>query len=194
MQPANMQSVFCATLRRFAVRSSAGLPLASTARMEANDAAPLPLFRPAAVSAQRHDWRGDIVLTRAWSFAVLAAFLAAVAGALILFAYFGSYTAHTTLRGRLVVERGVVEVASSAAGTIVERRAAEGRRVRAGETLYVVSTERFAQGGTATGQEIAAQLARRRVSLVGQIASTTELERTEHDALATRRAALAAEL
>ena len=135
-----MQSAFCPTLRRFAVRRPARRPLASTARMQAKTVAPLPLFRPAAVAAQRHDWRGDIVLTRAWSFTVLAAFLAAVAGALVLFAYFGSYTAHATLRGRLVVEQGVVEVASAAAGTIVERRAVEGRRVSAGEALYVVSS------------------------------------------------------
>ena len=156
--------------------------------------APLPLFRPAAVAAQRHDGRGGIVLTRAWSFAVLGAFLAAVAGSLVLFACFGSYTAHTTLRGRLVVERGVVEVTSTTAGTIVERRAAEGRRATAGDTLYVVSSERFPQAGTATGLEIAAQLARRRASLVAEIARSAELERAERDALATRRAALRAEL
>jgi membrane fusion protein len=161
--------------------------------MEASNAAPLPLFRPAAVAAQRHDWRGEIVLTRAWPFAVLAAFVAAVAGAVALFAYFGSYTAHATLRGRLVVEQGVVEVVSTAAGTIIERRAAEGRRVSAGETLYVVSSERYPQAGTATGQEIAAQLERRRASLVGQIRSTAQLEKTERDALVTRRAALTAE-
>ena len=156
--------------------------------------APLPLFRPEAVAAQRHDGRGGVVLARVWSFAVLAAFLAAVAGSLVLFAYFGSYTAHATLRGRLVVERGVVDVTSSAAGTIVERHAAEGRRATAGETLYVISSERFPHAGTATGLEIAAQLARRRSSLVAEIASAAELERTERDALATRRAALRAEL
>ena len=156
--------------------------------------ATLPLFRPAAVAAQRHDWHGRIVLTGAWSLAALGAFLAAVACALILFACFGSYTAHTTLHGRLAVARGVVEVTSTAAGTIVERRAAEGRRVTAGETLYVVSSERFSEAGTATGQEVAAQLALRRASLVAQIASTAELERTERDALGMRRAAVRAEL
>jgi len=156
--------------------------------------APLPLFRPAAVAAQRHDWHGRIVLTRAWSFAVLGAFLAAAACALILFASFGSYTAHTTLRGRLVVARGVVEVTSTAAGTIVERRASEGRRVAAGETLYVVSSESLSQAGTAAGEEIASQLARRRASFVAQIASTGELARTEQAAFAVRRAALRSEL
>jgi membrane fusion protein len=140
--------------------------------------APLPLFRPAAVAAQRHDWHGRIVLTRAWSLAGLGAFLAAVACSLILFACFGSYTAHTTLRGRLIVASGVIEVTSTAAGTIVARRASEGRRVTAGETLYVVSSESLSRDGTATGEEIAAQLARRRVSLVAQIASTAELANT----------------
>ncbi|HEY3518047.1 MAG TPA: HlyD family efflux transporter periplasmic adaptor subunit [Gammaproteobacteria bacterium] len=156
--------------------------------------APPPLFRPAAVAAQRHDSHGRIVLTSAWSLTLLGAFLAAVACALILLAFFGSYTTHTTLRGRLVVARGVVEVTSTAAGTIVERRAAEGRRVTAGETLYVVSSESFSQAGTATGQRIAAQLAHRRASLVAQIASTAELEKAERAALGMRRAALRSEL
>jgi membrane fusion protein len=156
-------------------------------------AAPLPLFRPGAAAAQRHDWRGSIVLTRSWSFGVFGAVLAAVAASVALFAYFGSYTAHTTLRGRLVIERGVVEVTSAAAGTIVERRATEGRRVTTGDALYVVSSERVTQAGTATGEEVRAQLERRRASLVGQIASTAELERAEGAAVAARRAALRAE-
>ncbi|HET7608244.1 MAG TPA: hypothetical protein VFL84_06170, partial [Gammaproteobacteria bacterium] len=77
------------------------MPAASIERMESDNSAPLPLFRPAAIAAQRRDESGGIVLTRAWSFTILSAFLAALAGALISFAVFGSYTAHTTLRGRL---------------------------------------------------------------------------------------------
>ena len=134
--------------------------------------APLPLFRPGAVAAQRHASHGRIVLTRASSLAALGSFLGAAACALILLACFGSYTAHTTLRGRLVIARGLVEVTSTAAGTIVERRAVESRHVSAGETLYVVSSESLSQTGLATGQEIASQLALRRASLVAQIAST----------------------
>src|SRR5262245_12637331 len=51
----------------------------------------LPLFRPAALAARRHDWRGRILLARPTSFAVLAALPAAAAGALAAFAYFGTY-------------------------------------------------------------------------------------------------------
>src|SRR5262245_59171092 len=140
-------------LPRFVARR-AGIPSLVSSAGGSRMNAPLPLFRPAAVAAQRHDWHGRIVLTRASSLAALGAVLAAAACALILLACFGSYTAHTTLRGRLVVARGVVEVTSGAAGTIVERRAAEGRRVIAGETLDVVSSGSLSQAGRAPGQEM----------------------------------------
>jgi len=149
----------------------------------------LPLFRPAAVAARRHDWRGRIVLARPPSFAVLAAALAAVAGSLAAFACFGSYTAHSTLRGRIVPDRGVIDVATTQAGTIAEKRVAEGQHVAAGHVLYVLASERLTRGGVTTEQEVAMQLARRRDSLVEQIASTRALEQAEHSALDERRAA-----
>lgn len=150
----------------------------------------LPLFRPAAVAARRHDWRGRIVLARPTSFAVLAALLAAVASSLAAFAYFGSYTAHSTLRGRVVPERGVIDVTSAQAGTIAEKHVVEGQRVAAGEVLYVLATERLTRAGLATEQEVAVQLARRHASLVEQIARTRALEQVERAALGDRRAAI----
>jgi membrane fusion protein len=148
------------------------------------------LFRRAAVAARRHDWRGRIVLARPASFAVLAGLLAATAGSLAAFAYFGSYTAHSTLRGRVVPEHGVIDVASAQAGTIAEKRVVEGQRVAAGEALYVLASERLTRAGMATEEEIAAQLARRRDSLVEQIAATRALERAERAALGERLAAV----
>ena len=150
----------------------------------------LPLFRPAAVAARRHDWRGRIVLARPLSFAVLAALLATVAGSLAAFAYFGSYTAHSTLRGRVVPERGVIDVTSAQAGTIAEKHVVEGQRVAAGEVLYVLASERLTRAGLATEQEVAVQLARRHASLVEQIARTRALEQVERAALGDRRAAI----
>jgi membrane fusion protein len=150
----------------------------------------LPLFRPAAVAARRHDWRGRVVLVRPQSFAVLAALLAALAGSLAAFACFGSYTAHSTLRGRVVPERGVLDVASTQAGTIAEKRVVEGQRVAAGEVLYVLASERLTRAGLATEHEVAVQLARRHASLVEQIARTRVLEQAERAALGERRAAV----
>ena len=150
----------------------------------------LPLFRPAAVAARRHDWRGRIVLAQPVAFALLAALLAAAAASLAAFAYFGSYTAHTTLRGRVIPERGIIDVASTQAGTIAEKGVVEGQRVVTGDVLYVLASERFTRAGTATEELIAAQLARRRASLAEQIASTRALEAAERAALGQRLAAV----
>jgi membrane fusion protein len=154
---------------------------------------PLPLFRPAAVAARRRAALGTIVLTRPLPSTVLAAFFAALAGTVAAFGGLASYTAHSTLRGRVAPERGVVEIASPQAGTIVERHVVEAQRVAAGEPLFVVSSERRTSDGTALQHAVGAELTRRRDSLVLEIANTRQLEREERSALTQRRAALAAE-
>ena len=104
-----------------------------------------PLFRSAAVAARKRDDHGAIVLARPTSFAFLAACAGLVASGLAAFAGLASYTAHTTLRGRIVPERGVIEVASPQAGTIVEKRVREGEPVAAGDVLLdvVIPTETY---------------------------------------------------
>jgi membrane fusion protein len=152
-----------------------------------------PLFRPAALAAQKNDGLGAIVLARPMSFAVLAAFAATIAGALVLLACFASYTSHATLRGHVVPERGVIEITSAQAGTVVEKRVREGERVAAGAALLVLASERLTRSGAALATAIGAELEGRRASLAAQIADTRRLEATEHSALRARRAALAAE-
>jgi len=152
-----------------------------------------PLFRAAAVAARKHDGLGAIVLVRPISYAFLTGFAAAVAGGLVALACFASYTAHTTLRGQLVPERGVIDVASRQPGTIVEKRVGEGERVAAGETLLVLSSERLTRTGVAVEAAIGTELEQRRASLRTQIDNTRRLEATEGAALLARRAALDAE-
>ncbi|RPI63404.1 MAG: HlyD family efflux transporter periplasmic adaptor subunit [Lysobacterales bacterium] len=152
-----------------------------------------PLFRAAAVAAQKHDGLGAIVLVRPISYAFLASLAAAVAGALIALACLASYTAHTTLRGRLVPERGVIDVTSQQPGTIVEKRVGEGDSVAAGDTLLVLSSERLMRSGAALEAAVGAELEQRRASLAAQIANTRRLEAMERAALLARRAALDAE-
>jgi len=152
-----------------------------------------PLFRAAAVAARKRDGLGAIVLVRPISFAFLTAFAGAIAGALVSLACFASYTAHATLRGRLVPEHGVIEVTSRQAGTIVERRAGEGEQVIAGDALLVLASERLTRSGAALAAAVDAELDRRRASLTAQIDNTRELEVTERAALLARRAGLEAE-
>ena len=152
-----------------------------------------PLFRSAAVAARKRDDHGAIVLARPTSFAFLAACAGLVASGLAAFAGLASYTAHTTLRGRIVPERGVIEVASPQAGTIVEKRVREGEPVAAGDVLLVLSSERFTLRGPALETAIDAELEGRRASLAAQIDNTRRLETTEEAALHARQATLGVE-
>lgn len=152
-----------------------------------------PLFRPAAVAAQRSDGLGAIVLARPVSFAFLAAFAGAVAAALIAFACFGSYTAHVTLRGQVVPKSGVIEITSAGGGSVLEKRVRDGELVAAGDVLIVLSSERRARGGAVLEEAIGAELEARRASIAAQLANTRELEAAEYAALRARGAAVAAE-
>jgi membrane fusion protein len=109
------------------------------------------------------------------------------------FAYFGTFTDHRTLHGRLVTERGVIDVRSPQFGIVVEKRVAEGQVVRRGDVMYVVSSERFSSDGGATQQAVGAQLDSRRRSLAEQIANVHALAQLERSSIDTSIAELSAE-
>lgn len=149
-----------------------------------------PLFRPAAVAAQRNDGLGAIVLARPVSFAFLSAFAAAIAAALLALACFASYTTHVTLRGQLVPESGVIEVTSAQGGIIAEKRVSDGAHVETGDVLLVVASERRARGGAVLEAAAGTELEARRASIAEQIANTRELETAARAALRARQSAL----
>jgi membrane fusion protein len=153
-----------------------------------------PLFRPAALAANRAEVFGDIVLVRPLSFGVLigAAFAAACAIAALF--VFGTYTRHSTLRGRLMPDLGVIEVHTPQYGTIVEKRVAEGQAVMRGDVLFVVSSERLSSARGETQELIGEQLERRRGSLETQIQNLRAREQADRGSLAQRLSMLEAEI
>jgi membrane fusion protein len=153
----------------------------------------IPLFRPDAVAAHRRNELGRIVIVRPVTLRAMGAAFAAVAAALAALAYFGTYTAHRTLRGRLVTERGSIDVRSPQLGTVLEKRVSEGRVVERGDTLYVISSERMSSARGATQQAIGDQLGNRRRSLLDEIANTRALAHLERESTAESIAMLTAE-
>jgi membrane fusion protein len=155
--------------------------------------APLPLFRSTALAANRKDALGPIVLARPASFGILsgvAVLIALLLGALLAF---GAYSARSTLRGRLVPDRGVIDVHSPQLGTIVEKHVAEGQHVASGEVLFVVSSERLTKALGPAQSAVGERLTGRRQSLEAQIEDTHALERLERASLAESRSSLVAE-
>jgi len=105
------------------------------------------LFRPEVIEGRRHAWLGTIQLVRPVSLSVLVILAAVLALAVASFLAFGQYTRKARVTGYLVPERGVVRLVSPQTGTLVERRAAEGQQVKAGDVLFVVSVDRATLSG-----------------------------------------------
>ncbi len=105
------------------------------------------LFHPEALSAQKIDWAGKVVIVTPISFAFLT-FCAFMAGlVLIIFLVWGEYTKRSTVKGQLIPDKGLVQVYTTTAGVIIEKHVFEGQTVKAGDVLYKISTARHTGAG-----------------------------------------------
>jgi membrane fusion protein len=154
---------------------------------------PMPLFRPAAIAANRKDALGPIILARPVGLGVLTGVGLLIVTAVGGFLVFGGYTAHSTLRGRLVPDLGVIDIRSPQVGTIVAKRVDEGQRVDSGDVLFVVSSDRRTASLGPAQSAVAERLGERRRSLAAQIENTRALERLERRSLEESAAALGSE-
>ena len=108
---------------------------------------PISLFRPEALEGRQQAWLGSIQLIRPVSLAVLTTFVLAVVLALGVVLVEGRYTRKAHVSGYLVPDKGVVRLLPQQAGTVLERRVAEGQSVRQGDILFVLSTDRATLAG-----------------------------------------------
>jgi membrane fusion protein len=100
------------------------------------------LFRAQAVDAYKEKWHGEIMLVTPVRYQIIGLTFAALACGVIAFAIWGTYTKRVTVTGQLVPVRGVAKVYVQQSGTVIEARVKEGQRVRAGDILFVLSSER----------------------------------------------------
>ncbi|KPF52165.1 hypothetical protein D621_12070 [beta proteobacterium AAP51] len=152
-----------------------------------------PLFRPEAVDAQRLQWLGGVQLVRPPSLAWVTAGVVCVALALLAFLSLGQYTRKATANGVVVPDRGLIRLVPAAAGTVVERRVAEGQVVQAGEVLFVLALERPLLSPVAQA-EVRRSLDERRRSLADAALAQQALAASRRTALDRRMAALEGEL
>ena len=106
------------------------------------------LFRPEALSAQKVDWIGKVVITTPISFAFMT-FCAFLAGlVLVAFLTWGECTKRSTIKGQLIPDKGLVQSYTSVAGVVIEKHVHEGQTVKAGDILYKISTTRHTDTGS----------------------------------------------
>jgi len=122
-------------------------------------------FRKEAVAAQADTLFGAPLIAQAPRMAVLVVALVLVSASFLAFAAWAQYTRKEHVVGYLAPTRGLIKVFTPQAGTVLERRVAEGQVVRQGEVLFVVSSERSSAGTRDAQAAVLGQLAERRESL-----------------------------
>ena len=154
----------------------------------------MSLFRDEALAAQKAVWFGNIVLIRPLSFTFLTLFAVALALIVCAFLAWGSYTKHSTISGQLVPNTGLIKVYAPQSGIIIEKRVKEGQQIKAGDVLYVLSSERQSSTQGATQAAISNQVEQRQASLRDELQKTRQLQLEERSGLENKVASLTNEL
>jgi membrane fusion protein len=102
------------------------------------------------------------------------------------FAFWGEYTRKAHVSGYLVPSKGVIKVYAPGAGTVVTRHVREGQRVRRGDPLFVLSTERGSSTTPEAQAAAIAQLHQRRDSLAQELARQQAIAEIERRTLEQR--------
>lgn len=152
-----------------------------------------PLYRAAAVTANKTKWLGEIILVRPITYSFLTAAAALCAIMVAIFLVWGTYTKRSTVIGQLVPDSGLVKVYAPQIGIVLEKHVAEGQSVNKGDVLYVLSSERQSSTQGQIQAAISQQVESRRESLQEEMSKTRRIQQDEHETLARRVEGLQAE-
>ncbi|MND62015.1 Colicin V secretion protein CvaA [compost metagenome] len=109
------------------------------------------LFRKEVVNAHENKWMGSVILTRPFSFTILTFITLCIGLIIIIFLTWGTYTKHSTVQGQLIPQSGLVQVYPTLPGTIIKKYIYEGKNVKKGDILYVISTTSYNENGDING-------------------------------------------
>lgn len=123
-----------------------------------------PLFRREATASLGQQWLGTIHLAQPLSSWLISGLAFVILLAFITFVLVGTITKKARVTGILVPGKGSLVINAPNAGVLVRTYITEGQRVRAGEPLFELSTERQGSRGELTAL-IAQQLKSRTSSL-----------------------------
>jgi len=127
------------------------------------------LFRQQALEHATVRRYGTVVLAQPLSFTLLTAFFMAIAMCIVSFLAFFSITRKAQVNGMVLPSSGMIQLVPSQAGVIAQTYVHEGQRVRAGEVLFVLNSDRVSATQGAAGQTIVGLLASRRSSLQSEL-------------------------
>jgi membrane fusion protein len=151
-------------------------------------------FRKEAISAQADTLFGAPLIAQTPRVAVLVVALVLASASFLAFAGWAQYTRKEHVVGYLAPTRGLIKVFTPQAGTVLERRVAEGQAVRQGDVLLVVSSERSSASTRDAQAAVLDQLAERRESLRREQDKQAEIDGLSAAAVEQRIRSLNAEI
>lgn len=128
-------------------------------------------------------------LLRPLSLRLLTVVVLLMLAAVLAFLWWGEYTRKARVTGVLVPEQGVIRLLPPQEAVVLERRAAEGARVRRGDVLFVLSLERSSAAGD-TQASVQRSLQERERSLTDSAAQHALLTHAQEASLDQRLADL----
>ncbi|KQT36442.1 HlyD family secretion protein [Methylophilus sp. Leaf414] len=145
-----------------------------------------PLFRQAALVAQKNHWLGTILIIRPLSYGLLTLIAILFAAMVVAFMVWGTYTKRSAVVGQLMPETGLVKVYAPQFGIVIEKRVREGQAVKKDDVLFVLSSERYSDDQSSIQASISTQHKQQRQSLQDEITKTRVQQRDEQQALQSR--------
>ena len=150
------------------------------------ESATRPLFRSQALEHMKARQYGTVMLASPVSHRILTAFFVCIALCIIGFFIMFSTTRKVQGTGVLLPTAGVVRVVPVQGGVITEKRVKVGQTIKAGQIVFVLSSERSSASNESTEKKISALLERQLVSLRSEL-KHSELQGAQRVAAAQQR-------
>ncbi len=151
------------------------------------------LFRTEALHGGQVNWLGTTILIRPISLSLMTSLAVILAGIVIIFLTFGTYTQRRTVYGHLVPSTGLIQIYASQSGVVLQKNVVEGQSVKQGDVLYLLSSEHQSRTQGDTQAAISGQVQVRAQSLSAELIKTKMIQQVEHTALLAKIADLRTE-
>jgi len=143
--------------------------------------------------AQQASWLGGIRIGKNPGFTLIAGVALLLAGAMVAFAAWGQVARKARIPGVLLPVQGTVQLSANAAGVITDQLIQEGEQVTAGQSLFVLGTDRATTEGSAAVL-LQAHMTQRRITLESERTARVEQTRQRQTALQDRILAIDREI
>ena len=146
-----------------------------------------PLFREQAIEHVKARQYGTVILATPVSHRVLTSVFVAIALCILAFFVLFSTTRKAHAMGVLLPTSGVIRVTPVQTGIITDKRVREGQTVKAGQVMFVLSSERSGASRESAEKKISVLLERQLLSLRTEL-KQSEMQGMQRIAAARRRA------